>query len=237
MTSIGSYAFYQCSSLSEITLPNSMATIDSYAFHNCSSLTDVNYTGTEKQWTSISTGDYNGYLLTAQIHFGGANQEHNYNSVVTAPTCTERGYTTHTCTKCGHSYVDSYVNAKGHTEVTVAGKAATCIETGLTDGKKCSVCGMITVKQEMIPAMEHNFMNGICSVCGEKDNALSGEANGDDSINSSDVNFIYRFVLNYTELTDEQIIFADVNDDGKVNSADVNLLYRYVMGYVQNLIA
>ena len=39
---------------------------------------------------------------------------HSYESVVTAPTCTEQGYTTHTCTACGHSYVDSYVDAHGH---------------------------------------------------------------------------------------------------------------------------
>ena len=38
---------------------------------------------------------------------------HSYTSVVTAPTCTERGYTTHTCA-CGDSYVDSYVNESGH---------------------------------------------------------------------------------------------------------------------------
>ena len=38
---------------------------------------------------------------------------HNYESVVTAPTGTDQGYTTRTC-HCGHVYVDSYVNAKGH---------------------------------------------------------------------------------------------------------------------------
>ena len=42
---------------------------------------------------------------------------HTYEEVVTAPTCTEQGYTTHTCTKCGDSYVDSYVEALGHSVV------------------------------------------------------------------------------------------------------------------------
>lgn len=40
--------------------------------------------------------------------------EHSYKAVVTAPTCTAKGYTTHTCTKCGDSYKDSYVRALGH---------------------------------------------------------------------------------------------------------------------------
>ena len=33
---------------------------------------------------------------------------HAYESVITAPTPFDRGYTTHTCTKCGDIYVDSY---------------------------------------------------------------------------------------------------------------------------------
>ena len=38
---------------------------------------------------------------------------HDYTDVVTAPTCTEQGYTTHTCA-CGDSYKDTYVDARGH---------------------------------------------------------------------------------------------------------------------------
>ena len=37
---------------------------------------------------------------------------HNYNEVVTPPTDTERGYTTHTCSNCGDKYVDSYIDPK-----------------------------------------------------------------------------------------------------------------------------
>ncbi|MBR2422192.1 MAG: discoidin domain-containing protein, partial [Oscillospiraceae bacterium] len=38
-----------------------------------------------------------------------------------------------------------------HTEEIIPGKAATCTETGLTDGVKCSVCGKILTAQEEIP--------------------------------------------------------------------------------------
>ena len=40
--------------------------------------------------------------------------DHSYSAVVTAPTCTEQGYTTYTCTACGDSYVGDYVDATGH---------------------------------------------------------------------------------------------------------------------------
>ena len=49
------------------------------------------------------------------------------------------------------------VAAKGHTEVTVAGKAATCTATGLTDGKKCSVCNTVTVAQTTIAKTNHTY--------------------------------------------------------------------------------
>ncbi len=39
--------------------------------------------------------------------------EHAYTAVVIAPTCTEQGFTTHTC-ECGDSYVDTYVDKLGH---------------------------------------------------------------------------------------------------------------------------
>lgn len=38
---------------------------------------------------------------------------HSFTDIVTAPTCTEKGYTTHTCV-CGYVYKDSYVDALGH---------------------------------------------------------------------------------------------------------------------------
>ena len=38
--------------------------------------------------------------------------EHDYETVVTEPSCTEQGYTTYTC-ECGDSYVDGYVDATG----------------------------------------------------------------------------------------------------------------------------
>ena len=38
-----------------------------------------------------------------------AAHSHSYSHVVTAPTCTAQGYTTHTCS-CGDTYKDAYTN-------------------------------------------------------------------------------------------------------------------------------
>ena len=75
--------------------------------------------------------------------------EHSYTAVVTAPTCTEKGYTTHTCS-CGDSYVDTYTNALGHAwdsgKVT---KQPTATETGIKTFT-CTRC--YETKTETIPA-------------------------------------------------------------------------------------
>ena len=92
-----------------------------------------------------------------------------------AATCTEHGWEAYeTCTRCdyttyveipalGHKdengdYICDVCGAKlctEHNEVIIPGKDATCTESGLTDGKKCSKCGEITVPQEVIPALGH----------------------------------------------------------------------------------
>lgn len=42
------------------------------------------------------------------------SHDHTYETEVVAPTCTEQGYTLHTCKGCGDSYKDTYVSALGH---------------------------------------------------------------------------------------------------------------------------
>lgn len=44
-----------------------------------------------------------------------------------------------------------------HTEEVIPGTAATCEQSGLTDGKKCINCGEILIAQEVIPALGHSF--------------------------------------------------------------------------------
>lgn len=65
---------------------------------------------------------------------------HSYEASVTAPTCTGQGYTTHTCSRCGDSYIDSETNALGH---DFGGWAVTTGATLSADGvetKSCSRC-------------------------------------------------------------------------------------------------
>ena len=95
---------------------------------------------------------YQNYSSNSSAYFRcnrATAHEHSYTAVVTAPTCTEKGYTTHTCA-CGDSYVDTYVDALGHAwdngKVT---KPATEAEDGVKTFT-CTRCG--ETKTEVIPA-------------------------------------------------------------------------------------
>ena len=150
VTSIVGSAFAGCTSLTNVTIPDSVTSIGYDAFSYCKSLTDVYYAGSEAQWKAISiTSNGNDDLLNANIHYNYVSHTHSYKDVVTAPTCTAKGYTTHTCS-CGDSYVDTYVDALGHAwDSGTVTKEPTATETGIRT-YACTRCG--ETKTETIPA-------------------------------------------------------------------------------------
>ncbi len=81
---------------------------------------------------------------------------HNFKDVVTEPTCTEQGYTTHTCTRCGKKVIDTFVDPLGHVPVEDPGEEPTCTEPGHEPGTYCSRCGQTVSGCEEIPALGHD---------------------------------------------------------------------------------
>ncbi len=74
ITSIGSTAFYFCTSLTSATIPDSVTSVEQYAFRGDASLKDVYYGGDEAQWEAITLGNGNDPLRNATIHFSGEEE-------------------------------------------------------------------------------------------------------------------------------------------------------------------
>ena len=125
---------------------------------------NVGYNITEEIGVTLTPGTAYKYQLRAVFNgktytkegtvttTGQAPHTHYYTATVTAPTCTAKGYTTHTCA-CGNSYVDTYTDALGHAwdngKVT---KQPTEAETGVKTFT-CTRCG--ETKTETIPKLAH----------------------------------------------------------------------------------
>ena len=108
-----------------------------------------------------------------------SEKTHNYQSIVTAPTCNGEGYTTHTCSECGDSYVTDITSSLGHSynsRVT----APTCTSEGYTT-YTCSVCSFSYVGDKTPSLGGHNYKvttteptcgsqgvtTYLCTVCGD----------------------------------------------------------------------
>ena len=67
-------------------------------------------TCTNVGWSEYITCSRCSYTTYQEISAIG----HSYESVLTTPTCTQKGFTTHTCSVCGDTYMDAQVDATGH---------------------------------------------------------------------------------------------------------------------------
>ena len=185
VTTIGNSAFSRLSTLKSIIIPHTVKTIGHYAFEGCSNLKAVYYTGTYKQWIEVNIGADNSPFTSADVYLYSESKptkegnywhyvnsvptiwhEHVYTSIIAEPTCTEMGYTTYIC-DCGSSYVDNYISATGHTEVIDNAVAPTCTETGLTEGKHCSVCNTVLLAQAEVPMIAHTYDDKYDETCNE----------------------------------------------------------------------
>ena len=117
--------------------------------------------------------------------------EHSFGEwkTVKEATCTQDGDSERAC-ECGEKETKK-LPALSHTEVVDAAVAPTCTADGLTEGKHCSTCGAVIIKQDAIPAKhsyvettvsptvtEDGYILSTCSACGDSYTAAVIPASG-----------------------------------------------------------
>ena len=156
---------------------------------------------------------------------------HDYETVVTAPTCTEQGYTTHTCAACGDSYVDSHVDAVGHSYgqwYTVT--EATCTDDGLVR-RDCANCDHY--ETDVVGATGHDYETVVIApTCTEKGSTTYTCHCGHtyvEEIPATGHEYVDGECIHCGE-DEVQTLLGDVNGDGKVTTADARMILLYIVG-------
>lgn len=116
------------------------------------------------------------YVETEEVNAAGHSWEADY-TVDKVASCTESGSRSIHCSKCDAVKDSEVIPMTAHTPVTDAAKAATCTETGLTEGNHCSVCNTVLVAQTEVAAFGHDLSGEyqfdenehwqVCSRCNE----------------------------------------------------------------------
>ncbi len=111
----------------------------------------------EKELDNLSyhIADFYWSVTYNEFDFGKCpHAKHSYTSVVTPPTCTVDGFTTHTCKYCGDTYKDNVTSAAGH----IDSEWITTVEPSCTsEGKAvlyCKVCKK-AIDEKSLPQSHH----------------------------------------------------------------------------------
>ena len=239
VTIIESQTFSGNDRLESIIIPDSVTQIEDN-FYDCGSLVNVYFCGTEEQWNNISFFYDLEDLENAKIHF--TEHKYKYTTVVTAPTCTAKGYTTYTCA-CGHTYKDNEVNAKGHTYTSKITKEPTFT----TEGVETFTCACGDSYTKAIEKLVSEFAdsndakvngNNITSNNGLSAAQLLSQAGKGAVIKTSDGKTVESAVLIGTGMVltladgtkKEIVVFGDADGDGKISASDARLALRASVG-------
>ncbi len=197
---VGAEAFANATNVTEVWFTSVAPTMGERMFAGLT--ITAYYPGVESTWTEAVRQNYGGTVTWVPVCYTGHEWRdatcetpkacwycgqtegealgHQYESVVTPPTCTEDGYTTHTCAACGDKFVDSPVSALGHSmsgwNVTLE---PTCTESGM-ERNDCARCDFYEEREA--EALGHQYESVVtpptctedgytthtCAACGDK---------------------------------------------------------------------
>ena len=180
-------------------------------------------------------------------------------------TCIDEGKKVKVCTECLEEVEIETITKLNHNQVKKPAKAATCLETGNTEGLYCDKCNKVFVGIEIIDRIDHAYEKGMCKWCKEPQkiyvNYYSGEEvvqtveylYGDTFTNIKIIedgnNYVYGWYsldesIEYTEtfvLTDDLDVYAkwlktiEIKDSEGLLAINDNPTYQYYLANDINL--
>lgn len=224
VTSIGNYVFYYYSSLTSVTIPNSVTSIGDYAFYNCINLTSVTI-----QDSVTLIGAYAFYCCSS----------------LTSITIPNSVTTIDSYTFCGCSSLESITIPDGVTSIKrhafngcsrltniIIPKSVTSVDDSAfyfcNNLEKVYYCGTeeewneigIKKNNEKLQSANINYNStGFEIVC---------DLNNDSYVNASDISLLRKDLLT----TSSNNLSYDINNDGEVNIIDLVKLKKQTLGMV-----
>ena len=181
VTNIGDYAFYKCTSLTSITIPNSVTIIERGAFSDCTSLTSINIPD------SVTNIGKSAFVSCTNLE----------SITIKNPDCV--------------IYDDKETISNGYDS-----EKGECYFTGTIYGYENSTAQAYAEKYGRI----FKIIN---------DENVKGDLNGDGTVSSADAVLMNEFLTNSGTSQDILTAVADMNGDGVINVFDLIILKRYLL--------
>ena len=205
VTSIGGYAFYGCTGLTNVTIGKSVTSIGGYAFYDCTGLTSVTIPNSV---TSIGEEAFYGCSGLTSVTIP--------NSVTSVG-----GKAFYNCS----GLTDVYCYIADPLRVSLAGDAFDLYDGDASERTLHVLPG--TTEAYYYNEWYWYFEQVIEDLIPEPE-PLPGDVNGDREVNIADVNAVINIILS----GNGNNTAADVNGDGEINIADVNAVIDIILNLV-----
>ncbi len=157
--------------------------------------------------TGLTCGTYCstcGTVIVAQTEVPALGHKKSDWIVDQSSTCSAQGEKHVECIVCKAILETSRIDKLSHTEVVDKAVESTCTESGLTQGKHCSVCDYVIVAQTEVPALGHDYseewVQDIAPTCTEKGSKAHHCSRCSDKADVTEV-----AALGHTEVVDKAV--------------------------------